>query len=262
MYKLKKPRVLFLDVETSPIISFTWGLFDQNVALNQIHKDWHLLSFSAKWSDSKEIIYYDQRNSRRIENDKPLLKKLWKLLDDAQVVVGQNSVSFDEKKINARFILNGMKKPSPFKSIDTLRIARKHFAFTSNKLAYLADKLCEHKKSEHAKFPGFELWKQCLAGNEQAWDEMKRYNIGDILALEQLYTKLAPWADNIINFNLFHDEEDYVCNCGSTEFQKRGYSVTTTGKFRRFSCLECGHWSRGAINLFSKGKRASLRRKP
>jgi hypothetical protein len=92
-----------------------------------------------------------------------------------------------------------------------------------------------------------------------AWIAMEKYNKYDVLALEELYKKLAPW-DNTINFNLFTSKPTEACNCGSTSFQQRGYAVTTAGKYARYVCKECGHWSKGSINLFSKEKRNKLKR--
>jgi uncharacterized protein YprB with RNaseH-like and TPR domain len=109
------------------------------------------------------------------------------------IVVAQNGVRFDVKKINARFVLLGMPPPSPFRVVDTMLEARRHFGFTSNKLEWMTDKLCTtHKKKRHAKFPGFELWRECLAGNHEAWDEMREYNIDDVLSLEELYLVMRP----------------------------------------------------------------------
>jgi len=253
------PKVLLFDIETAPILASVWGLWDQNVGLNQIQRDWFVLSFSAKWLDSKKIIYADQRDAKDIENDKELLKKIWALLDEADIVVGQNSNKFDIKKLNARFILNGLKPPSSYKKIDTLVLAKRHFAFTSNKLEYLSDKLCtKFKKLKHANFPGFELWKQCLAGNKAAWNEMKRYNERDVLALEELYLKLAPW-DTSINFDLYNSDTVPTCTCGSKQFTKNGYHYTATGKFQRFKCIKCGAETRDKVNLFSKEKKQFLR---
>lgn len=254
------PKVLFLDIETSPLLGQVWQLFDQNISLNQLEKDWFILAFATKWLGEKEITYFDSRNSKDIENDKPLLKELWKLLDEADIVVGHNSNKFDIKKINARFVLNGMKPPSSYKKIDTLVLAKKHFNFTSNKLEYLADKLnVKYKKLKHAKFQGHELWKQCLLGNMDAWAEMEKYNKNDVLALEELYDKLKPW-DSTIDFNLYSDSEENVCKCGSTEFVKYGYAYLSAGKYQRYQCKSCGHETRDNTNLLSPKKKKNLRR--
>ncbi len=253
------PKVLLLDIETSPILAHVWALFDQNVALNQIEREWFILSWSAKWLDSKDIMYMDQRREKNIENDSRILKEIWKLIDAADVIITQNGKKFDIKKLNARFIQHGMQPPSSFKQIDTLVIARKHFAFTSNKLEWMTGKLCKkHKKSQHKKFPGFSLWTECLKGNIEAWKEMELYNKADVTSLEELYYKLIPW-DSSLNFNLYHDDAHNICKCGSEQFIKKGFNYTSVGKYQRFKCSDCGAETKGRINLFSKLKKQSLR---
>lgn len=257
----KGPKVLVFDIETAPMLGYVWGLWENNVALNQIYTDWFVLSWSAKWlgDPASKIMYMDQRHAKNIEDDKQILSGIWKLLDEADVVITQNGKAFDQKKLNARFVLQGFQPPSSYKHIDVMLIAKKHFAFTSNRLEYMTDKLCKkYKKLKPTKFPGFEMWKACMSGNREAWNEMQKYNKHDVLALEELYTKLVPW-DGSVNFNLYTDDATNTCKCGSTKFENRGYRYTATGKFHRFKCKECGAETRGRVNLFSSEKKASLR---
>lgn len=259
--KLAGPKVLLFDIETAPIIAHVWSLWENNVALNQIVTDWHVLSWSAKWlgDPPSKIMYADQRGAKNIADDKKLLEGIWKLLDEADILITQNGKSFDTKKLNARFVMNDMQPPGSVKHIDTKIIASKVFAFSSNKLEYMTDKLCtKYKKLKHKEFPGHEMWTQCLAGNLDAWKAMEKYNKYDVLALEELYNKLIPW-DNSLNFNLYHDEEDHVCKCGSTSFSKNGFYYTSSGKFQKHRCKQCGAEHRDKQNLFSKEKRASLK---
>lgn len=258
------PKVLVYDIETAPILGNVWRLWDQNVSLNMIEADWYVLSWSAKWLNSpkSQVMYMDQRDAKDIEDDRELLEVIWQLLDDADVVITQNGKSFDQKKLNARFIIHGMQPPSSYKHLDTKIIAKKHFGFTSNKLEYMTDKLCtKYKKLKHGKFPGFELWKQCLAGNIKAWKEMEKYNRYDVLSLEELFNIMIPW-DNSFNFNVYHDEDSQVCKCGSTSFARNGFYYTNASKFQRYKCKKCGSETRGKTNLFSKEKRKNLRPSP
>ncbi len=262
--KLNRPKVLIFDIETAPIIGHVWSLWENNVSLNQIVADWHVLSWSAKWLDDPptKIMYEDQSKAKIISDDAKLLEGIWKLLDEADVVITQNGKHFDQKKLNARFILNKMQPPSSYKHIDTKVIASKHFGFTSNKLEYMTDKLCvKYKKLKHKEFPGHEMWVECLAGNQKAWAAMEKYNKYDVLALEELYHILIPW-DNSINFNLYHDETDHVCKCGSTSFAKNGFYYTSAGKYQKHKCKQCGAEIRDKQNLFSKEKRDSLKVSP
>ena len=256
----KGPRVLLFDIETAPNIAHVWALWDVTVGLNQIVADWHVLSWSAKWLDDAptNVMYDDQRGVKNIQDDKRLLQGIWNLLDEADVVITQNGKSFDQKKLNARFVINGFQPPSSYKHIDTKLIAKRHFAFTSNKLEYMTDKLCvKYKKLKHDKFPGHEMWTECLKDNIEAWKEMEKYNKYDVLALEELYHKLIPW-DSTINFNLYTDDEDNVCKCGSTDFIRNGFYYTGVGKFQKHRCKKCGAETRSRQNLFSKEKRDSL----
>ncbi len=231
-------KALVLDIETSPIEAYVWGLWENNVSLNQIKEDWRVLSWSAKWLDSKEVLYMDCRDDK---DDKRILKQIWKLLDEADVVITQNGVRFDSKKLNARFLHHKMQPPSSYRHIDTFKIAKKHFAFTSNKLEYMTDKFCvKYKKLSHKKFPGFELWKECLNGNKAAWNEMKKYNQHDVLSLEELYHVLRAWDNGGVNVN----QEECACSCGSKQFKKRGFFFTNVGKYQRYKCLKCGKETR------------------
>ena len=259
---MQKPKVLIYDIETAPLLSYTWGLWDQNVALNQIKNDWYVLSWSAKWLGEKKVMYADQRAAKNIENDKALLEKIWKLLDEADIVITQNGKKFDQKKLNARFIIHNMKPPSPYRHLDTLEMARRHFGFTSNKLEYLSEKLCTKfkKLTKRKEYSGFELWKACIAGDLKAWKAMELYNKQDVLSLEELYQKLAPWA-NQMNFNVYHEELTNECDCGKTSIIKKGFRYTNSGKFQNYQCTSCGAQTRGKTNLLSKEKRQSLRSK-
>ena len=250
-------KMLFIDIETAPILGYVWSLWKQNVGLNQIKEDWYIMSFCAKWAGDDEIIYEDGRDTP--EDDYSMLLSLHKLLDEADYVVAHNGDRFDIKKIKARMILNGLTPPSPFRSIDTLKIAKKEFAFTSNKLAYLTDKLCKTKKLDHAKFAGFSLWTECLRGNEEAWNEMREYNVVDVVSLEELYEVLRPWSSMHPNINAETDSDTVACpKCGSESIVKRGFVHTNKGRFQRYKCNCCGGWSSATTTINTKEKRASL----
>ncbi len=242
-----------LDIETAPIEAFVWGLFDQNIGIDFIKNDWSILSYAAKWVGSKKIIYADTggRGVRKVRDDKILMRPLWDLLDAADIVIGQNLRKFDAKKVNAKMIAHGLGPPSPYKVVDTLLVSRKHFAFTSNKLAFTSRLLTDTPKDEHKRFAGFELWKECLADNPAAWREMKKYNKRDVVATEKLYLKLRPWIAGHPSVSVHEDPESPTCpHCDSSKMQRRGVSVLRAGgSYPRFQCQGCGAWSRGKTLL-------------
>lgn len=251
---LEGPKILFIDIETKPILAQVWRLWDQNVGLNQIEQDWSILSFCAKWKGTEEVIYMDLSGQDDYEDDSVLLDSLWRLLNEADFVVGQNSKRFDVKKINARFILNGLPKPSSFRQIDTLEIAKRQFGFTSNKLEYMTDKLCTvYKKKTHQKFAGHRLWAECLKGNPEAWAEMKDYNIYDVLSLEELYDILSSWDDKLPNFDVYVDGI-----LDMSVWVEDGFHYSNFGKYQRYRNTITGVQRRSRVNELSKEKRQTL----
>lgn len=255
-------KILVFDIETAPCLGYVWGLWENNLGLSQIHTDWYVMSYAAKWLGQEGVIYNDQRHSTNVEDDKMLLSGIWNLLDEADIVITQNGKKFDVKKLNARFIINGFQPPSSFRHIDTLQIAKSVFGFTSNKLEYMTDKLCKtHKKLKHGKYPGFELWRACLSGDIDAWEEMKEYNVVDVLSLEELYYILAPWDKQHPNLNLYRELTNGVqCRCGSEDMIKKGFHYSNIGKYQRWRCKGCGTEQRGKENLLSKEEREMLLR--
>lgn len=165
-----------------------------------------------------------------------------------------NCKKFDTKKANARFILNGLPKPSVYRQIDTMEIAKRQFGFTSNRLEYMTDKLCTtYKKSKHKKFNGHELWSECLKGNLEAWQEMEDYNRLDVLSLEELYNILSSWDNTLPNFDVYVDEI-----LDMSEWEEIGYHYTNLGKYKKYRNKTTGVQRRSRVNLLTKEKRNSL----
>lgn len=246
---MKKRKVLVFDIETAPMTVYVFGRRDQNISLDMIKKDWYVLAWSAKWfgEPASTTVYHDLRKARNPEDDKTVLGPMLRLLDKADVVITQNGKKFDSRKLNARFILQGMRPPSPYEHWDTLRVANTVAAFTSNSLEYLSHNLCtKYQKLKHRKYAGLTLWKECMAGNRDAWNEMKKYNIHDVLSTEELCTKLLPWAPKNTPFLFEVKDIAKECGaCGGNQVQTRGYSVNKMGRYPRYHCQNCGTWSHG-----------------
>lgn len=239
---MKNPKILVFDIETAPNLGYIWGKYEQNVI--DYDNEWYMLCFAAKWLNKKQVITsklsdYKMFN-RDKKNDLEVVKALWTLLDEADVVITHNGDSFDIKKANARFVYHGLNAPSSYKTIDTKKLAKKYFKFNSNKL----DDLGKHFGiGEKVKHEGFELWLKCMEGNKKAWNDMIRYNKQDVVLLEKLYKKLLPWITNHPNVGIYQGKE-YACpNCGSNKVQRQGFKYTKSNVYQRWQCQECFSWS-------------------
>lgn len=257
---IERPVITYLDIETSPLMVYTWGLWDQNVGLNQIIKPWGLMSVAWMF-EGGSMRYADNRDAKDPRDDRELLVLLWDVLDGTDILVTQNGIHFDARRINARFIELGMKPPSSYRHVDTKVEAKKVAAFVSNKLEWLAKAVAGTTKEKHKNFPGFELWTEALGGNLKAWKEMEKYNKQDVRALRAVYLKLRPWMKGHPNRGQYSSEELPICTkCGSDQMHARGYAFTAAGKYQRYNCRDCGGWSRGAKNLLTPAKRKVLLR--
>jgi hypothetical protein len=241
----KQLKVLFLDIETTPNLGYCWGKYEQNII--QFEKESHMLCFTAKWLGSNKTIIYGLPDfpdyEKNKESDKELVRKLWDLLDEADIVVAHNGDSFDIKKTNARLVVNGLNPPSPYRTVDTKKVAKKHFMFNSNSLNDLGQLLGLGKKLPTG---GFKLWLDCMAGDLNAWKKMKSYNKQDVLLLEKVYLKLRSWTKNHPNVGVNISKE--TCHiCGSSNIQKRGFNYCKVTKYQRYHCKSCGGWSQGSI---------------
>lgn len=185
-----------------------------------------------------------------VQRSKPktMVKTLHKLLDEADVVVHYNGTKFDIPILNQEFLLHDLPPASPVKQVDLLKTVRSKFRFPSNKLSYVSQKLGLGDKLEHK---GFALWEGCMANDPASWETMEAYNKQDVKLLEDLYDVLRPWIKSHPNHNLHLDSDsDHLCpNCGSENLKKRGYAYTSSRKYQRYVCGDCGTWSRDTKSL-------------
>lgn len=237
-------KILLLDIETAPHVGYVWGLWQQNIGLSQLLESGYVLCWAAKWYGEDEIMFDSIFQSR----PRVMLKRVYALLNEADVVVHYNGNKFDIPVLNKEFLLNRMTPPSPSKQIDLLNTARNRFRFASNKMDYVAQALGLGKK----KSTSFELWVQCMNKDPEAWKKMEEYNKGDVELLEGIYEEFRPWIKNHPNVALYNAVDDHSCpNCGASNLVKRGYSYTATGAYQRYRCNSCGTWSRdrkGVLN--------------
>ena len=243
-------RILLLDIETAPNKVFTWGLFDQNIATNQVMETSYVLCWAAKWYGERDIMFDSVKKSGM----KVMLGRMHKLLNDAEIIVHYNGIKFDIPTLNKEFIQAGFAPPAPYKQVDCMKEVKRMFRFQSNKMDFVARALKIGAKGKHE---GFDLWVKCMEGDAAAWGRMERYNRQDVKLLEALYKKLRPWIEKHPNLGAYEDA--MVCPaCASPKKQKRGFAVTQMMKYPRYHCQNCGKWYRGNKSTsHRRGERAA-----
>lgn len=237
-------KVLVLDIETAPLKGYFWQLWKQNIQINQITNDWFIFTWAAKWLFEDKVYSGKLTGKEAIkQDDKRIMKGIWAMLNEADIVITHNGKKFDMPKLNTRFLLNGLTPPLPYQQIDTCDSARKMLAFSSNKQEFISIAFGSPRKLETG---GFELWDSCYKGDEKAIAKMEEYNIGDIISLELNYLKLRPYIMPHPNMGLFIMDGLQRCpSCGSDDLQDCGKDYrTTVAVYELKKCNCCGASSR------------------
>ena len=179
-------RLLVIDIETMANLAWVWDTWQQNIYPKQIVKHKRTICFAAKWVGEGKVTFMSEHHNTREE----MIQKAWDLLNEADAVITYNGKRFDIKHLNTEFKLAGLLPPSHFQHIDLLQVTRREFAFGSNRLESVADRMGIGQKEENE---GFGLWLKCEAGDKSAWKRMRAYNRKDVQLTEQLFQEYRPW---------------------------------------------------------------------
>jgi len=236
------PRILTLDIETQAHLVWTFGLFKQNIGINQIKKPGRVLGVGYKWLDKPKARFVSEFHHGR----EAMLQEVWDQVNEADAVVTYNGAGFDMPWLDGEWWESGLTEPSPYKNIDLYRTVKSRMRRASGKLDWIAYEAgLGHKTSTG----GFDLWKGCEEGDTKAWARMRSYCLRDVRLTEDLYLSLRPWIKSHPHVGLYGPTvEENVCQtCGSANVQKRGYAYTNLGRYQRWQCVSagCGRWSRG-----------------
>jgi DNA polymerase elongation subunit (family B) len=236
----KKLKILLLDIETAPHQVYVWGMWDQNVQLDRLIEHGRTLCWAAKWYGDEPTQV--QIGAEKFDGRKRMIRRIHKLMNEADIVVTYNGSKFDIPMLNNEFVKLGLTPIRPNKHIDLLKTAKSQFRLASNKLNYIAEYLGVGSKVKHK---GFSLWVGCLAGDGKDWEDMVDYNIGDVELLEKVYTRLRPWVKNHPDVAV-ENQEEHCAACGSSNIQRRGVRRTKAFSIVRVHCQDCGSWTDGS----------------
>lgn len=231
---MTKSKILLYDIETFPNLAYVWGKYDQNVIA--FKEEWQLASVAWKWLGESTVHCQTVQGNK---TDLALCETLHDLLSEADIVIAHNGDEFDQKKVRARMVTHKMQPLPPITSIDTKKVAKKYFNFTSNSLNDLGKTLGVGKKVQTG---GFDLWLDCMAGKKEAWKKMATYNRQDVVLLEKVFQRMRPWMDKAI---LIPTVAFKSCpHCESEDVKKDGIRGNGTTVKQEWECNSCKKYFR------------------
>lgn len=229
-------KILFWDIEVFPGVYYGWSKF--HPPFQQLEKS-SINSICYKWAhkDKVESIHLSKKQHELDpRNEKPLIKKMLKVINQADLIVAHNGDRFDWKKFNARVLKYGLDPIRKPKLIDTLKMVKREAAFDSHRLGDLCTELNIKTKVETEKglfTKALYSWKHYMA--------LVDYCRHDVLALEALYHKLMPHCKPIINAAGLNNRLKACSSCGSEALLKYGTYILNNGvEVQRYRCKDCG----------------------
>lgn len=229
-------EVLILDVETLPLVGYAFNPWKTDITLAHIIKDFCILSYSAKWLGSDNVISDVLSPQEALaRDDGRILQNVWRLLEIAKVVVTHNGKRFDIKKLYARFWKNKMKRPSSFKLVDTLLSAKATFGMTYNSVAAIARFIGADEKLDTS----FDLWVACDNGEITALQHMREYNEQDVETQEEIYMEMRGWIENHPNLALYTGQKDVCPVCLSSNHAEIGVYAGRGRLYKEHRCSDC-----------------------
>lgn len=249
----RKAKILLYDIETLPPLIAKFNVYDDKPPL-WYHSRGCMASFAWKWlgertTQVKALPDYLPYKKDPLY-DKELVRDLYKLYQQADIIIAHNGDSFDQKISRGRFLIHGFDPVNTYRQIDTLKVARKNFKLESNRLDALGEALGVGRKIPN---DGKYLWEKCYYGDMKAWKKMKAYNKQDVVLLEKVYYKLRPWIDNHPNLAVMMNAPDVCPNCGVNKgFVLNGWHHSSVSKYRRLQCKNCKRNVQGRNNVAVK----------
>jgi len=257
-------NILCIDIETLPIVLQTWDLKQEYNSHDNIIQEssivcasWMLVDIDKKPS-SVSVLDCMSRFNRSVYDDTHVVKTLHNVVNEADIILGQNSDNFDLKIINWRAKCHGLQPIKRMETIDTLKESRKVFRPPSHRLDYKG-KALGHGGKIHM---DMQDWRDITqysyppAGTKRDRDKaittikkMVRYNQRDVELDVELYLDERSWYKKHPNRLLYDPKVDGCPTCPSKDIRKKGFRRTATCTYQSYQCNSCGKQFQGTERL-------------
>lgn len=244
---VKKPKILFFDLESAPLKAWVWQTGKQYINHKQLvkeHNRYGIICITYCWNDDKpaKVIDwgYEEQDTTKV------VREFDKIIRQADFVIGKNSDKFDVKMINAARMLGNLPGfPEWSKYTDDLeKQMRRHFRMPSQSLDYISAQLGLGGKISMCMQDWIDIVEKSNNG-QKALAKMIRYGKKDVIDTRKLWFKLSEHFDSKWNQAKFQDSV-LACkhmDCGSEKLKKNGTRVLGKVKYQLFSCTDCGRYA-------------------
>lgn len=253
-----KPKILFYDLESTPLQAWIWRPGKQFVGHKQLvkgHQRYGIICITYCWNDGKPAQSIDWGFEE--QDTKRVVQEFDKIIAQADLTIGKNSDRFDTKMINAaRMFADLPGNPSWTKYTDDLeKQMRKYFKLPSQSLDYISDMLGFGGKIKME----FQDWIDIVEKNSSGAASLKKmikYGKKDVEDTRALWFKLSEHFDSKWNQAAFQGDT-LSCkhmNCGSLNLIKRGTYLQGVTRYQEWQCRDCNRYAGRTIKETGKIK--------
>ena len=237
-----EPRILFYDIETTPLQAWVWRCGDQAIRHGQLVRgfdEYNIICIGYAWNDGKpaDCLTWNIKH----QDCTQMIEDFDKLVKEADITIGKNSARFDVKHINTQRWLN---KLPPFPdwtdcSNDVEQQMRKYFSLPSMSLDYISQKLGLGGKNDMELQDWVDIvTKKCPV----AMNKMVTYCKKDVEDTRAVYDSIKDYIKPKFNMATFL-RDDVCTNCGSHDIVKNGTRNLGKTRYQRYHCNAHGGYA-------------------
>jgi len=255
---MSKPKILFYDIETTPLRAWVWRCGEQYVGHHQLDMKYSvtdIICITYCWNDGKGARSLDWDYKK--QDSSQMIKDFDCLVRQADIVIGKNSNKFDNKHVNTLRLLHELPAmPDWVKYTDDLeRQLRNHFNLSSYSLDYFSKILGLGGKIKME----FQDWIDIVTKSKSGlakFNKMIKYGKKDVLDTRAIWDYVEAHIQPKYNAAVKLDDRKHLacCTCGSSNLIKNGKRQAGKVVYQRFQCNDHnGYAGRAPIHIDKKG---------
>ena len=249
-----KPRILFYDIETSPLAAWVWRPGKQVVRHGQLmkgHTRYGIICITYCFNDGKpaKVISWDfqEQDTARVVSDFDTIVREY----NPDVIIGKNSDRFDNKHLNSVRMYEGLDAFPEFMEMtdDLEKQMRKYFYLPSYTLDYFSEELGLGGKMKMCFQDWIDIITRCPEQGEKSLKKMCTYGKKDIVDTRALWNHCIAHCKP--KFNAATKLGMRACtNCGSEDVRKNGTRVSGKTTYQNFYCnSHHGHAGKAPVSM-------------
>ena len=257
-----RPKILYWDIETSLKLATVFNTGKQVIRSDQLLEAGRIITLAYKWKGDDKAYVMDWGLEE--QNDREILQHFSECLEQCDVAVAHYGNNFDVKFFNGRLLYHKLPPMTCYTTEDTCLQARRNFKIDSCSLNYLGQYLGVGEKQPHE---GIDMWKKVQFDKDPvALQNMKDYNIQDVVLLEKVHSMMIPYIKSpsynmaTIRFGKTGAKGLFCPACGHPHITETDtYYFAKVYAYPVYRCDNCQHQFRGRKAFKYQDKDKELR---